>query len=85
MDVNFAIETSFVANESDLSDSELISIVDGSKPASTKRQTKFGITKFMDWLNRRPKLSISLESSTPAELNHALRKFYIEVSFVKQQ
>ena len=68
------------SQNSELSDGEINSIVQGVKPAATIKQTQFGVRKFTEWVSRRNNVNVPLEESSPEEIAKALRKFYVEVS-----
>ena len=49
-----------------------------SVPEYTKKQTSWGLKKFIQWLEKR-KINCDLLNLSPAELNGILRRFYVEV------
>ena len=73
---NFSFEVNFLPeneNDSNLDDVELEELILGSKPETTKRCSRWGMSKLETWLEKR---DISLD---PETLNKVLRKFYGKV------
>ena len=67
-----------LSQKSDLNDEELMEMEVSAQPDNTKKNTKYGMKKFEDWLLKRGK-QCSFATITVEELNDLLRKFYAEV------
>ena len=66
------------SQESNMGDDELNNMVTESEPATTKRNTSWGMTKWIKWIEKR-NINVDLTTVKEEKLNELLRKFYAEV------
>ena len=77
-------ENSSHSQSSQLSDNALDAIVNGVRPKNTERSTKWGMSKFIEWCDKRT-ITCDLNTVLPDEFANVLRRFYAELKTIKRE